>query len=334
MLTREDIAATYEAVLGRIPKDPAQFDRLVAKWATVDALRAHLMATPEYLKRNPGATAAPAATGTKRTVRLGPGPRLITDDTPPQVEYDVPPATLERLIAHVETVWRGFGETEPHWSVLTNSKFKSGSIEQHKDRFFASGERETKAFQAAAARNGVDLSGLRSCLEIGSGVGRVTLWLARMFPEVIGCDISAPHLRLAQEAMEERGIRNVSFRHVASVADYASLPKFDAFFSVISLQHSPPPVQRYVVEQVLSHLNPGGVAFFQIPTQRIDYRFKVEEYLANIDAHERMETHALPQRALFEVFERTGCRVVEMRDDLHSRPSKLSNTFLLRKKGN
>jgi hypothetical protein len=148
---------------------------------------------------------------------------------------------------------------------------------------------------------------------------------------MVACDISASHLRVAEEEARSRGLANIAFRRVASLAEYASMPEIDAFFSVISLQHSTPPVQRHVLETVLSRLTPDGIGYFQIQTQTLGYSFVAEQYLADLEAHRRMENHCLPQAALFELVERAGCRVLEIREDDHCRPGKLSNTVLVKK---
>jgi len=326
MLKRSEIELAYQLLLGRIPKDRSVIDRLASKLDSIESLRRRFLNMKEVQKRF-GQAGGPAATALQK----GPGRQLLLAERP-TIDYDVPPEQLERLIAHVEGVWRSLGQSEPHWSVLTNDMYKPDSLADNKARFYESGRRQVELFSHAAARNGIDLGSLGTCLEIGSGVGRVTVWLATVFDQVIGCDISAPHLALAEEAAGERNCSNIKFRHVASISAYTELPEFDAFFSVISLQHSPPPVQKHVLEAVLGRLRPGGVGYFQIPTQILGYRFTVDEYLGDIGAHEKMEMHCLPQMALFEIFERTGCRVLEVRDDGHSRPAKLSNTFLVRKR--
>ncbi|MEI9931505.1 MAG: hypothetical protein WDM89_13440 [Rhizomicrobium sp.] len=57
---------------------------------------------------------------------------------PQRVDVDVPPAVLEGLLAHVEGVWRGFGNSDPFWSVLTN--FKPAGAETNKETFYATGQ--------------------------------------------------------------------------------------------------------------------------------------------------------------------------------------------------
>src|SRR5205807_2338866 len=114
-------------------------------------------------------------------------------------------------------------------------------------------------------------------------------WLAERFPKVIAADISSPHLELAAQAVADRGLHNVEFLRVASVPELRQLPQFDAFFSMISLQHNPPPVIKLLLDIILRRLRPGGIAYFQVPTQRADFEFDVDAYLGDLETR-RMET--------------------------------------------
>src|SRR6185312_6198707 len=213
---------------------------------------------------------------------------------PPQVEVDVTPEMLERLLSHVEHVWRGFGENDPFWSVLT--KFKPAGAEVDREAFYATGKKRIEHLTAALARNGVDIEGLPVCFELGTGVGRLTVWLAEHFRQVIAADISSAHLRIAEAELKSRGKTNVSFLRIATMAEIAQAPAFDVFFSIISLQHSPPPVIKHVLRTLLGKLNPGGVAYFQLPTLIPDQSFAAETY-----APQGMETFAVPQKVMFKL---------------------------------
>ena len=65
--------------------------------------------------------------------------------------------------------------------------------------FFASGRGDLAALVSALERHGV--SGQLPVFEYGCGVGRVTAHLARAFPHVTACDISASHLEMAQQVV-------------------------------------------------------------------------------------------------------------------------------------
>ena len=74
-----------------------------------------------------------------------------------------------------------------------------------------------------------------------------------------------------------------------------NLEQADLVYSVIVLQHNPPPVIHMLVRAFLKALNPGGVAYFQVPTYRVGYRFSPGEYLENEGkTHAMMEMHVIP----------------------------------------
>jgi SAM-dependent methyltransferase len=120
-----------------------------------------------------------------------------------------------------------------------------------------------------------------------------------VFSHVIAADISADHLRIAETVLAERAIRNVSLVHLNTLKDLAEIGPFDVFFSVIVLQHNPPPIMAYILRKILQQLNHGGVGYFQIPTYAKGYAFGIDEYLCQIkEGHDRMEGHVLPQKDL------------------------------------
>jgi SAM-dependent methyltransferase len=250
------------------------------------------------------------------------------------IDVDLPESALVKMIAHVESTWEKLGLEEPHWSVLTHDQYLAAEIGKNEAAFYETGRASADAMRAAAARCRIDLNALGSCLELGCGVGRVTIWLARVFRNVLAIDISAPHLDRARQAAQRMGCDNVDFQKVGRVDNFDSLPTFDSFFSVIVLQHNPPPVMKRILGTMLAKLNPNGVGYFQIPTHWLGYRFNAAEYLARIVAPTEMEMHVLPQAAIFALIEQHGCSTLEVReDDWTGNPNMVSNTFLVRKRG-
>ena len=110
-------------------------------------------------------------------------------------------------------------------------------------------------------------------------------------------------------------------------ADLDGLAGIDLFYSVISLQHSPPPIIREVLENAFGALRPGGCAFFQVPTYARDYSFDPAD---RIESGE-MELHLLPQREILEMAHQAGLVVAESQPDwCVGRPGDwISTTFLL-----
>lgn len=250
----------------------------------------------------------------------------------PGLDTELEPAMLRVLLTHVENCWRQLGETEPHWSVLAQPQFKSHQIVENGGSFYASGEHDARLFTEAANRSRVTLPLRGTCFELGCGVGRVTMWLARSFDHVIAADISSSHLSVAEQALREGGHRNVEFRLVNRLDAFDQLPRFDSFFTVIVLQHNPPPVMRWLLQTILSKLNPGGIGFFQLPTSLPHYSFNARAYLAQLPADGRMEMHALSYQSVLNVLYETGCELLEAQNhDSFGIPNSVFRNFLVRK---
>jgi hypothetical protein len=92
-------------------------------------------------------------------------------------------------------------------------------------------------------------------------------------------------------------------------------------------------VIAFIIEALIRSLNPGGVAFFQVPTYRRGYSFSLRDYLAEDAAKGGMEMHVLPQSRVFEIAQRAGAQVLEVIDDTWTglRVKEVSNTFVIQK---
>lgn len=236
-----------------------------------------------------------------------------TDATSVPVQVEASAAEIGAMMDRIAREWRKFGETEPHWSVLTSEEFVSANIDENIDRFYASGFGDLPRFFNPLARAGLPADRAGKVLDFGCGVGRLSLALATRADTVLGVDISPPHIRLARERTTQQGVSNVDFLAIDKPDDLDALSGFDLVVSLIVLQHNPPPVMAMLLEKLLRALAPGGAAVIQMPTFIRDYRFSVADYLAN--AQPAMEMNALPQSAIFAVADRAGCRMLEVRED-------------------
>jgi SAM-dependent methyltransferase len=304
----------YRVLLDRDPEDAAVVAGRVARWAGLPALRDELLESAEFRARHP----RPAF------------PALLGNEPPLEVEADPDAADLRRLFDRVQATWQRLGEADPHWSVLTAEEYRADRIAEHADRFHESGRHDVARLLATLDRNGVDPRGLRNALEFGCGVGRLTRWLAEAFRDVHGVDISRAHLALARDHLDREGAAHVTLGHLARLEDLDALPRADLVYSVIVLQHNPPPVIRHALGCLLRSLNPGGVAYLQLPTYRPGYRFRLDAYLAGPASHE-MEMHVLPQPEVFAAIHRAGCIPLEVLEDTWTGPPFRSNTFVVRK---
>ena len=311
VISRAAIDQAFEFCLRRPVESEAAYDHFAAL-DSIDAMYAALFASPEFRGR------------------LLPEPQ-DTAAAPLEIEVDASSDALARMVARVEATWTRLGETEPHWSVVTDPRFKPAQFATHAALYRASGQHDEARLAAAAARAGIDLTRRRACFELGCGTGRITEWLAVRFPQVMAVDISPTHLDVARAALA--GLGHVSLLHLARLEDLAALPAYDMLYCRLVLQHNPPPVIAAVLAQVLAGLAPGGAGFVQVPVWIPGYRFRVAEYLAEFRTAQ-MEMHALPQRTLLAIVQDAGCRVRELREDpLGPQFGGISNTLLVEKAG-
>ena len=263
-------------------------------------------------------------------------PSIALNFGPPMaVEATVPEADLAAIWAHVAQVWSGLGETDPLWSVMTDERFRNDAKPSRAlvQEFHDSGESDLTYCLAFLARAGLDTAAFRTVAEYGCGVGRVTRFLAGRFGRVRAFDISAPHLAAARAYLAGNDLANVDFVHVRTRDDLAALQGVDLFFSLIVLQHNPPPVILDILDRAFAGLNPGGVAFFQVPTYNAAYAFTLERYWHDTATRNEIEMHFVPQSAILEVAARHGVQLIETRQDhcVGTYDRWISNTFLMRK---
>jgi SAM-dependent methyltransferase len=232
---------------------------------------------------------------------------------PPAIDVRVTASQRAALFKALRRQWRELGEKEPYWSVCTHDEYRTANLDAAaKARFYATGAEHAGLIQLFCARTATPLP-RRACLELGCGVGRMTKHLAAIFERVIAADISEGNLREARAMAAEAGLANIEFVLLRSPEDIARVKRFDAFVSVITLQHNQPPVQRYLLEEILGNLAPGGVFLFQAQTYHPGYGFDIEAYLAA--PPDTMEMHSLPMSEILRLIDRRGGLALEVLED-------------------
>jgi 2-polyprenyl-3-methyl-5-hydroxy-6-metoxy-1,4-benzoquinol methylase len=313
---REAVRWAYRIVLLREPESASALDHVAASSESSRHLR-DMMLRSEEARAQPGFPAALSMSG----------------DEPPQVvEVDVDPATRERLFDRVQATWHALGQEQPHWSVVTAEEFRPDRIGASLEHFYATGETNVATLARILERNGLDMARLPRCMDFGCGVGRLSAALARRFSEVHAVDVSESHLAVARTELARRGASNVSFHSLRSIDSAAQLPLVDLVYSIIVLQHNPPPVMKALLGHLLDRLDRGGVAVIQMPTYLPrGYRFVAAEYLAGGPAG--MEMHALPQAEVFASARARGVEVLEVLEDAWTGfgIGSRSNTFVMRR---
>jgi len=235
-----------------------------------------------------------------------------------------------RLFRHIANSWSHFGETEPHWSVLTFDEYRNETLRENLDVFNASGEVTVNRFLATLARNGITFPTGAHCIELGCGVGRLTRWLAPHARTVTALDVSPGHLALAKEHVGKYA-SNVEFCQLRALEDLDVLPDAEVFFTFLVLQHNPPPIIETILDRIFARLTPGAIAYFHLPTYIPGYRFSIDAYLSEREDELTMEMHALPQRDVFRIAARHGMETIEVLNETN-KELMVADYFLMRKR--
>lgn len=309
MLTRDEVIWAYRILLDREPESEAAIESNMVH-QDMPSLRAAFFSSPEF------------------NARIGAIPvGLHLDVTQIDVETEGTASQQKRMLSGIAEAWQKFGEDDPHWSVLTADEFRADRISQTIEQFYATGADVVQRACATLLRNGADLDRIRSVIDFGCGVGRLSFALAERFESVLAVDVSPPHIRLAEDHAAKCGIDNVTFQVMRQLHALDELPPSDLVFSQIVLQHNPPPIIAQTLERLFNAVAPGGYALFQVPTYIHGYSFNVERYLGT--DQEQMEMNALPQRAIFDITRQKGCFPLEVREDtLAGDANMVSQTFL------
>jgi SAM-dependent methyltransferase len=327
-IAEEIVEALYQGMLRRAP-DHDGFDHhvdVVKKYGVLPLIQGFI-GSAEF-KHSYSRVALEAQTKATSGADLNFAPRN-------EVEIQLSEDDRAKLWKHIQKVWTKFGEEEPHWSVLTNDQFRASQIRQGNrvDAFFQSGAHDLKYFEAFLRRNDVEPPKDAVIAEFGCGLGRVTRFLARRFARVLAFDISPSHLAAASERLRSENIDNVEFILLDGPDGLSKLRSVDIFFSFIVLQHNPPPIICDVLNRAFDGLSKGGIAFFQVPTYGLDYKFTLQRYFEGLYNKEEMEIHFVPQRNIFQLLNRHGLVPLEVRPDhcIGNYERWISNTFLARK---
>jgi glycosyltransferase involved in cell wall biosynthesis/predicted TPR repeat methyltransferase len=312
-ITRQQVIEGFRVFFGRDPESEAMVEAFVAeKWDLWRFLRI-LAESPEGLR-----------------YRLDQGLAAFVDYRPGRIDVDVQPEENAKLVAVTRATWSALGVADPFWSVLTVSDYRAGTLDEaRREDFYATGAAELEDLTTACRRNKIDVDPGCTLLELGCGVGRIGEHFARSYARYIGVDMSAPHLEIARERIASRGMTNTTLLTLDEFLRDDG-PSFDLFYSVLALQHSPPPVMLMVLNACFARLLPGGCAFFQLPCHLYDYEFKLTDYFSR-KPDDPIEMHALPQARVFRALAENGMVPVEVFPYPRIGPIGFSYAFLASK---
>ncbi len=295
---RSDVIACYRQFLGREPENDQVVDEALGDEPGLWALIERFQNSPEALRRQEMLSAD----------------RVKQNQNSRGIETFADPAAFAKLVEHVRTVWSRYGDEDAYYSVLTHPNFHLDRITDREiESFYETGFAAVAEVEALFTRNGLVLPAGGTVFELGCGLARLAEAFRRHCARYVGIDISAGHLALARERLKIRGVEGIT---LMLLHDFILHPvAFDVLYSVIVLQHNPPPIIANLLDIALRRLKPGGLAYFQVPCFLYDYKFSVESYLRGEGRKEEMEIHAVPQHVIFDLLHKHGLVPVEVTPD-------------------
>jgi SAM-dependent methyltransferase len=173
--------------------------------------------------------------------------------------------------------WEHFAESDPYLYILTTMKRSDPHV------FWESGEQIVRKELLPL----VQLRAIRPlvALEIGSGIGRIALPLARHFREVVGVDIAPGMVKRAVSFAGDNSVKNTSFVSISGPEDFLQRTgnyagKCDLIYSLLVFQHIPEfsMIEGYLhALRVLLH--PQGLAYLQFDTRPKDLPYRIKTRL-------------------------------------------------------
>ena len=155
-----------------------------------------------------------------------------------------------------DKAWRKWGEQDPYFGVLADQRFTTATIGEHREEFFAMGDKFVAHLLRRFERHFGPLERGRA-LDHGCGVGRLTLPLARAFHEVVALDVSEAMLAEARANAKREGLSNVDFAEADDLLSGAG-GQYDFINSHLVLQHVPVRRGLPMLERLLDKVKPGG----------------------------------------------------------------------------
>ena len=302
-ISRDLVVAAYRSFFGREPENEEVVKQKLEQCKSEDQLLKAFLMSPEFTRRFANYSSVVRAQYYARQNH---------------VDVDVPEEQFDRLFSRVKEQWTALGRSEPYWSVLSDDRFRMKSMKEHEADFYASGADSDRLIDVFCQRTGVPPP-KGTCLELGCGVGRITRFLARRFDRVLGVDISEGNLKLAQSYLGKEHVNNVSWLLLRQLEQLQELESFDFFFSILVLQHNPPPMIARILKIMLHKLRSGGGFLFQVPNQTPGYTFTIDAYLERSNqAATGYEMHALPMSTVLDIVADAGGRVKEVMLDMLS----------------
>lgn len=240
---------------------------------------------------------------------------------------------LERLYAEHEGLWleRSFGRYRD-WLRQDEPRYAERSARWNLERTLERGAAEARELQALCARHGHAFREGDMVAVFGAEAFRLAGEIAPRVARYWSVEAAAQDVTLAQQAIAAHGLEG---RVVpATIGAFRRSPAtMDFLYSVSALQYAPPPMMIDLLGGLLSRLNPGGWAVFQLPSHLHDHRFALGAYLAGEGREPAGEIHAVPQARILSLLRERGFALLEVIPDSRVGRLGMSYTYVARRDG-
>jgi SAM-dependent methyltransferase len=171
---------------------------------------------------------------------------------------------MPRKTRDTDSDWRRVAQEEPYWGVLSHEEFRREHMSPEKlRRFMASGEEYMANLFALVARHLRPNFKPSRGLDVGCGVGRLLIPLARRVREAVGVDVAPAMLELAQKHAADARVSNIAV--YPSDDGLSQVPgSFELVNTYIVLQHIPPQRGYRLIQAMLDRLSVGGIGSIQL----------------------------------------------------------------------
>ena len=239
--------------------------------------------------------------------------------------------------------WEELGKEDPLWAIITapDKKGNRWSLED----FLRTGRDEIAELMARIQQLAVPAR-RQSALDFGCGVGRLTQALADHFDSVVGVDISASMLALAERVNRHGARCRYVLNSVSNLAIFES-GTFDLIYSRLVLQHLPPRLERAYLIEMIRVLAPGGLLVFQLPSGEpapvvggglkamLPLRVvqMIRRVRSQLTGRSPLEIHGLPPDAVRRIVSASGAVMVDVTPDQGHGPETPGFRYLVTKPG-
>ncbi len=197
--------------------------------------------------------------------------------------------------------WQHIARERPYFGVLSESAYAEPALSDAQlAQFLDSGQRYVNMVLDQCTRFFGANGQTGSALDFGCGVGRLSLPLARRFGQVTGLDVAPAMLSEARRLAQLANLHNVQWLLADEQLSGIAGAQFDFMLSFIVFQHIPEARGQRLLQQLLTHLGPGGMAVFHFKYAQVIPRHPCSTFLSHYVPGGRLLVNALRGKPLQE----------------------------------